>query len=154
MEVPTTYRQSAPTHFGEAKPSFQMLLRELFGYGIASVVALGVDMGILKALVSGLGWQYLIAATVSFTMGALVAYILSVKLAFRFREVSTSSIELVVFVALGVAGLLVNMAVMSLCVSGIGMAVLEAKLISAVCTFLTNFTLRKVVLFSPRQVRR
>ena len=153
MEAPVICRQPASVHLDETKPSLRKLVLELFGYGIASAVALTVDMGILKALVSWAGWHYLIAATISFTVGAIVAYILSVKLAFGSRRVSNRSVELLIFVALGVVGLLVNAAIMSVFVSVVGLAVLQAKLVSAVCTFLTNFTLRRALLFTPRKVQ-
>lgn len=153
MEVPAIYRPPATAQFGETKPSLRKLALELFGYGVASAVALGVDMGILKALVSWAGWHYLVAATVSFTVGAVVAYMLSVKLAFGSRTVTNRSVELLVFVALGVVGLLVNAAVIAVFVSFVGLAVLQAKLVAAVCTFLTNFTLRRALLFTPRKVQ-
>jgi putative flippase GtrA len=153
MEVPVIYRQPATAHFDETKRSLRKLALELFGYGIASAVALGVDMGILKALVSWVGWNYLVAATISFTAGAVVAYILSVRLAFGSRRVTNRSIELLVFVALGIVGLVVNAAVIWACVSLVGLVVLQAKLVAAVGTFLTNFTLRRALLFTPSKVK-
>lgn len=153
MEVPVIYRQLATAHFDRTQPSLRNLALELFGYGIASAIALGVDIGILKALVSWAGWHYLVAATVSFTVGAVVAYILSVNLAFGSRRVANRSIELLIFVALGVVGLLVNAAVISVCVRVVGLAVLQAKLVAAICTFLTNFAVRRALLFTPPKVQ-
>lgn len=153
MEVPIAYRQTATSPFDENKPSLRKLALELFGYAIASAAALGVDIGILKALVTLAGWHYLIAATVSFTVGAVVAYALSVKLAFGSRRVTNRSIELLVFVALGIVGLIVNAAVISLCVTLVGLAIVQAKLVAAICTFLTNFSLRRALLFTPRKVQ-
>ena len=154
MDVPVAYRQPATSHLENTEPSFKRLLSELFGYAIASAVALGVDIGILKALVSFAGWHYLIAATVSFMSGAVVAYALSVKLAFGARRLKSRSVELLTFIALGVVGLAVNAVVIWTCVNGIGVALLQAKLIAAVCTFFTNFSVRRALLFSPCGVQR
>ena len=153
MEVPNVYRQSITSRFDDTRPSFRKLSFELFGYAIASAVALGVDIGVLQALVRLAGWHYLVAATVSFIAGALVAYTLSIKLAFQSRRGISRSIEFLYFAALGVAGLAVNAAVMSFCVSLVGLAVLQAKLIAATCTFGTNFLLRRALLFSQREAQ-
>lgn len=153
MEVPIVDRHPVTAHFADTQPSFRRLSLELFGYAIASAVALAVDIGILKALVSLAGWHYLAAATVSFIAGALVAYTLSVKLAFDSRRVTNKSIEFLYFAALGVVGLGVNAAAISICISLVGLALLQAKLIAALCTFATNFSLRRALLFSPSKVR-
>jgi len=153
MEVPLVYRQPVTSHLANTRPSFRKLSLELFGYAIASAVALGVDIGILKALVTFAGWHYLVAATISFIAGALVAYVLSVKLAFESRRVTNRSMEFLFFAALGVVGLAVNAAVISACVSLIGLALVQSKLIAATCTFITNFSLRRALLFSSRKVQ-
>ena len=151
MEVPIVYRQPPTSHFDIARPSFRKLSFELFGYAIASVVALGVDMGLLKALVSLAGWHYLAAATVSFIVGTVVAYTISVGLAFDSRRVTNRSVEFLYFAALGVVGLGVNAAAISVCVSLVGLALMQAKLVAATCTFFANFSLRRALLFSPRR---
>ena len=61
----------------------KVLLKEAIGYGMASVVALAVDMTILWVLVQFFSWDFLAAASVSFLAGATVAYLFSLKLAFR-----------------------------------------------------------------------
>lgn len=153
MEVPIVYRQPVASHFGHTRPSFRKLSFELFGYAIASAVALGVDMGLLKALVSLAGWHYLVAATVSFIVGAVVAYTLSVRLAFGSRRVTNRSVEFLYFAGLGVVGLGVNAAAISVCVGLVGLALMQAKLVAATCTFVTNFSLRRALLFTPRKVK-
>jgi len=127
------------------------VILELGGYAAASVVALAADMGLLAALTSRLGWYYLPASAVSFTAGGVVAYFLSIRLAFRFRGLANKSVELVSFVALGLVGLLVNSLVMWAAVAHFGLAVITSKACAAVCTFSVNFLLRRQLLFaSPR----
>ena len=127
------------------------LIAELAGYAVASGAALAVDMGLLAALTSRLGWHYLPASALSFTAGGLVAYVLSVRLAFRFHHLSNKGVELVSFIALGTVGLVVNSLVMWIAVARLGLAVIASKSCAAVCTFMVNFLLRKQMLFAaPR----
>ncbi len=126
-------------------------LRELLAYALVSGVSLGVDASILWTLVNRLGWHYLPASTLSFTAGGAVAYVLSVRFVFHFRNVSRRQLEFVSFVALGLAGLFVNAVVLSLAIAYGGLGLLTAKLTAAVFTFTTNFLLRRQLLFAPPQ---
>jgi len=130
--------------------SLRAILRELAGYAVASATALAADMVLLAALTSVLGWHYLLASALSFTVGGLVAYALSVRLAFRFHHLSTG-VELISFVALGSVGLLVNSLVIWIAVARLGLAVMASKACAALCTFSVNFLIRRQVLFAaPR----
>lgn len=125
------------------------LLRETLGYGLVSVIALAVDASTLYALVTWAGWHYLAAATVSFAAGATVAYTLSVRFVFPVRKLHNQYAEFIGFMALGGAGLAVNGAALFVAVSKVGLGLMTAKLLAAGCTFATNFTLRRQLLFTP-----
>jgi putative flippase GtrA len=124
------------------------LLIELLGYGLASGFALTVDMSVLEALVNLAGWHYLLASAVAFIAGGAVAYLLSVRYVFRFRRMKTSPLEFAYFVGLGAVGLIVNSAALFVAVGEAGLNLFAAKLVAAGCTFATNFTLRREVLFA------
>lgn len=124
------------------------LALEFIGYAAASAVALAADIGLLTALSRVLGWHYLPASAVSFIAGGVIAYFLSVRLAFRFHNLANRSVELMSFIALGVAGLLVNSVVMWLAVAWLGSTIIAAKLCAAICTFTVNFLLRRQLLFT------
>jgi putative flippase GtrA len=121
---------------------------EVFKYGLASAVALAVDMSVLRSL-AATGIHYELAAALGFMAGATVAYLLSVRFVFRFRHLARPSMEFASFVALGAAGLLVNAAAMAVAVGAAGLGLTTAKLLAAGCTFATNFTLRRQFLFAP-----
>jgi putative flippase GtrA len=125
------------------------LLLEVSGYAAVSLVALAVDTAVLYAFVNFAGWHYLPASVPAFAAGASVAYFLSVRWVFRFRQLRHRSLECASFVALGLAGLLVNAAALSVAIDAAGLGLITAKVLAAGCTFATNFTLRRQLLFVP-----
>ena len=125
----------------------RVLVKEAIGYGAASAVALLVDMTILWVLVQFLAWGYLAAATASFLAGAVVAYALSLKLAFKQHRLRNQRVELISFVAIGTVGLAINACVISLAVRYLGLHYLLAKCVAAGFTFMCNFIARRQLLF-------
>jgi putative flippase GtrA len=123
------------------------LAKEAIGYAAASGCALVVDMTILWSLVHFLSWEYMLAAATSFLAGAVVAYELSVKLAFTQHRLQDRRAELVSFIAIGTLGLGVNVAVIFIVVHYVGLHYLIAKAIAAGFTFLCNFVARRQLLF-------
>ena len=125
----------------------RILIKEAIGYGAASAGALAVDMVILWVLVRFFGWEYLAAATASFLAGAVVAYVLSLKLAFKHRRLRDQRVEFISFVAIGMAGLAVNAGVIFVAVRYFGLHYLLAKCVAAGFTFMCNFIARRQILF-------
>ena len=132
-----------------AHKGLQKLTVQVFSYGLVSAVALGVDVSVLQGLVKVAGWHYLLASVFAFCAGASVAYLLSVRFVFADHQIRNRSLEFGYFVALGLAGLLINAGALFVAVSAAGLSLITAKLFAAVCTFATNFTLRRQLLFAP-----
>ncbi|HEV7609030.1 MAG TPA: GtrA family protein [Steroidobacteraceae bacterium] len=128
-----------------------VISRQLIRYALVSAGAFAVDVGLLWLLVKHAGMHYLVAATISFLVGGVVAYLLSIRFVFSQRRLQTRSIEGTAFVALGLAGLAINTAVMALAVGTAGAPLLVAKMASACLTFGVNFLLRKHLLFTRGQ---
>ncbi len=122
-------------------------IKEAIGYSAASAGALLVDMAVLWVLVRFFAWGYLAAATTSFLAGAVVAYLLSIKLAFKQHRLQNQRVEFVTFVAIGTVGLAVNAVVISLAVRYLGLHYLLAKCVAAGFTFMCNFIARRQMLF-------
>lgn len=136
-----------PPHALAGSRGMKAMFRETLGYAIASGCALVVDMAILWALVRFLSWNYLAAATTSFLAGAVVAYEISIRLAFRQHRLKDRRAELATFVAIGMVGLVVNAAVMYVAVKYFGLHYLIAKCVAAAFTFMCNFIARRQILF-------
>lgn len=124
---------------------------ELTGYGLASAMALIADTLILRCLVVNAGWNYLPASIASFICGAAVAYLLSIRFVFKHRRTVNHATEFSYFLVLGVVGLLVNTIVLWLTVGLANRNLITSKLFAAICTFSTNFVLRRWLLFSPSE---
>lgn len=135
-----------------APNSLRQLLLQAVSYGLVSAVALAVDVSVLQGLVKLAGWHYLLASACAFAAGASVAYLLSVRFVFQSHKIDNRPLEFGYFVTLGLAGLLVNAGALFVAVSAVGLGLMTAKLLAAVCTFATNFTLRRQLLFAPPRV--
>ncbi len=126
-------------------------MRKLFiqavRYAAASAVAYVLDTGLLLLLTRYAGWHYLVAATVSFLVGATVAYVLSVRFVFSAHRLHDRRLEFTGFVLLGLAGVAINLLVLYVTVSRLGMELLYAKAVAACFTFVANFALRRQLLF-------
>jgi putative flippase GtrA len=127
-----------------------IILKEGFGYLIASGCALVVDVAILFILVQYFSWGYLAAATASFSAGVSVAYALSVTLVFKQRRLADRRTEFLGFAAIGAAGLAINAAVIFFAVKYLGLHYLIAKCFAAGFTFVCNFVSRRQFLFVQR----
>ena len=132
----------------------KVLIREASGYVAASAAALVIDVAVLTFLVSLLQVNYLVAAASGFIAGTVFVYWISVRQIFRYRRLEDARIEFGIFLAIGIAGLAVNLGIMYLIVSGVGLHYLVAKFCAAGCTFMVNFGLRRWVLFTHRGATR
>ena len=122
---------------------------DLIRYFAASLAALAADLGALsfslRVLQAGLAWS----ASIGFVVGAVVAYILSIRWVFRERMLATAPIlEFATFVGIGVAGLGITQAVLWLGVTELGLLPELVKLGAAGITFAFNYIARKSLLFA------
>lgn len=122
--------------------------REIFLYSVASATALMFDAALLALLVQVAHWHYLPASSASFLIGALIAYTLSIRFVFPYRRLAGSRAEPLTFVAIGAVGLMLNASIMIAGVELLGLYYLVAKICAAGVTFLTNYALRRMLLFT------
>lgn len=128
----------------ELPPNF---LSDLWRYGLCSLLALGLDWGVLMLLVHA-GMNYLIAATISFSAGMVFAYFGSIAFVYRGRRSCQVPAEAIGFFLIGFAGLLVNVFLLFFFVKLCGLSVGLAKMPTAVAVFLFNFLVRRSLLFA------
>jgi putative flippase GtrA len=126
------------------------LMRESVIYAAGAAAAFATDLGLLWALVEKAGLHYLLAATISFLAGTVVVYWVSVRHAFRFRRIADRRAEFGAFATIGAVGILLNLFLMFVLVDGLALHYLAAKVCAAAITFVTNFVMRRWLLFSER----
>lgn len=133
------------------KLKYAKIIMELARYAVVSVAALAVDVGILIVLKSAVGMNEVFAATISFTFGLIVNFIMSRKWAFKeSSRVKNKYGEFMIFTIIGIAGLLLNGGIIY-AGSLIGLYYLISKAISVAIVFFWNFFLRKILLYSGEE---
>ena len=125
-------------------------LRQFVLYGAISVAALALDYGLLIFLTEYVGIYYLISASIGFLAGMLLVYLTSISFIFDERRLTSTSLELTGFVAIGVAGLVLNGLLLWCITVGTPLSYQLAKLPTAGIVFLFNYFARRHLLFSAK----
>ena len=126
------------------------VIHETWKYFLVSLVALGVDSGLLVCLTAGAHVHYLVSAAVGFSAGLVVNYALSVALVFRERRLSDRRMEFGAFFLIGLVGLVLNEGLMKLFVETFGLSYILANLPATAVGFDFNFGSRRDLLFTHR----
>jgi putative flippase GtrA len=145
--------QATSAALDESSPSprrnaLVQFLVDAIGYGAASAVALAVDYGSLVALVRIFGVHYLVAASIAFSLGLIVAYTLSTAFVFKGRARYGAGVEFLGFLVTGLLGLALNQLLLWAFVGLLGLPVELAKAPTAGFVFCFNFLTRRMFLFS------
>ncbi len=130
------------------RPKLIILFHESWKYFLVSAVCLAVDLALFWALVERAHVYYLIANIVSVSAGLVVNYALSVAFVFKERRLKSRWAEFVGFVVIGIMGLAVNEAGVAVLVSLAGLAPVIGKIGAAGVSFVFNFVVRRLVLFT------
>lgn len=125
----------------------RQLIGDVWRYGVVSGLALALDWSLLVGLVRT-GMNYVPAAAVSFLAGMVVAYLGSIIFVYRDRRGYPVLAEATGFFLIGIAGLLINVLLLIGFVHILGLSVGIAKAPTAVCVFLFNFLIRRMLLFA------
>ena len=125
---------------------------EFWRYLLASVIALGLDFGLLWLLTEKAGLHYLTSSALSYSAGAVLHYVISVTLVFRERRLADRRMEFAGFFAIGLLGLAANQLVMKLAVDGLGQSYLLGKVAATGVSFVLTFVTRRAVLFTAKRI--
>lgn len=125
-------------------------MQQFVRYSAASAIALVADMSILFGLTEWAGMYYLLSATIGFSVGAIIAYLFSITWCFTHRSCSNARLEFVIFVIIGVAGLVLNNVLMWSLTDLAGLFYMYSKILTSGAVFMFNFLMRKKLLFTPR----
>jgi putative flippase GtrA len=130
-----------------SKDKTDSTLVQLFRYTFVGGVAFLVDFGALYALTEGAGIHYLVSAALSFCLGLLTNYGLSVAWVFPRRRLGRRWAEFTIFGLIGLVGLGFNELTIWMLTDKLRMHYLMSKIASTVGVYLWNFFARKYTLF-------
>ncbi len=119
------------------------LIAQLMKFGVVGVIAFVIDYGLMVLLTEAFGVNYLVSATISFTVSVVFNYVASMRYVFRHKEGMSRRREFVIFVVLSVIGLGINNLLMWVGTGLFGISYLITKLFATAVVMLWNFVTRK-----------
>lgn len=123
------------------------LLVQLFRYFVVSGLSLVIDFITLFVFTDVLLIHYLVSSVLSYSLGLIINYYISVNWVFGTRKFSDRRKEFTIFVIIGIAGLGVNTGVMWICTSLLSLYYLAARIISAAIGYTWKYAARRLILF-------
>ena len=122
------------------------LFAQFMKFGVVGVIAFVIDYGLLILFTEVFGVDYLISATISFTVSVVFNYLASMRYVFTHKESMSRRREFVVFVVLSVAGLAINNVLLWAGVEVLGVDYRLTKLFATAVVMVWNFVTRKIFL--------
>lgn len=119
------------------------LIAQIMKFGVVGVIAFVIDYGLMVLLTEVFGVDYLLSATISFTVSVIFNYLASMRYVFSHKEGMSRRREFVIFVVLSVIGLGINDLFMWL---GTDLLHIDYRITKLVATFVVmvwNFVTRK-----------
>lgn len=127
------------------------LIEQIMKFGVVGVIAFIIDYGLLVLLTELFKINYLVSATVGFTVSVIFNYLASMRFVFTHKEDMTKTKEFVIFVVLSVVGLGINDLLMWLGTDMIGIPYFITKLFATAVVMVWNFVTRKKFLDAGNQ---
>ncbi len=124
----------------------RQLIAQFAKFGVVGVIAFFIDYGLMVLLTELFNVNYLISATISFTVSVIFNYIASMRYVFTHKEGLSRRREFIIFVVLSVIGLLINDALMWVGVDLFGISYLLVKIFATAVVMVWNFVTRKIFL--------
>jgi putative flippase GtrA len=122
------------------------LLAQIAKFGAVGVVATAVDFCLLILLTEAFGLNYLVSATISFSVSVFVNYLASMRFVFARKKDISRTKEFAIFLTLSIVGLLINSACMWFGVEALSADYRIAKVLATIIVMAWNFISRKVFL--------
>jgi len=128
-------------------------LIQLFRYFFVGGLAFAADFITLFFLTEYVGVHYLVSAALAFILGLIVNYLLCIFWIFNIRRFSSRSLEIILFVIIGIIGLGLNELIIWFFTEIAMLFYLISKLISTAIVYFWNFFARKYFLYSKLELK-
>jgi putative flippase GtrA len=123
--------------------TFSKLHKQLARYFSAALLGYIFDFGTLVMLTKFFHVYYLISASIGFTVGLLITFVLSKKYVFGSSKVESKSYEFGIFAVVGLVGLGLLNLLMWILSSKLGTNYVIAKILATVVVYGWNFFARR-----------
>lgn len=122
------------------------LIAQIMKFGIIGVIAFAIDYGLLIFLTEAFGIEYLVSATISFTVSVVFNYVASMRYVFAHKEGMSRRREFIVFVVLSAVGLGINNVCLWAGTDLMGVDYRLSKIAVTAIVMVWNFITRKLFL--------
>ena len=122
------------------------LIEQILRFSAVGMIAFFIDYGLLILLTEAFHIDYLVSATISFTVSVVFNYFASMRYVFTHKEGLSRQREFIIFVVLSIIGLLLNDLAMW---AGTGLLAIDYRITKIGATLLVtiwNFVTRKIFL--------
>lgn len=119
---------------------------QFFRYGFVAAAAFVVDFGLLFVFTNYAHIYYLVSATLSFLTSLVLNYYLSTLWVFSHSSRQRTT-EIAAFIIINLVALVLNMVIIWLFTSIVGLYYLVAKIIAVVIVFFWSFLARRYFIF-------
>lgn len=123
---------------------------QLFRYFIVSGLSLVIDFCTLYVFTDLMRIQYLVSGILSYSLGLVINYFISVNWVFNSRNYEDRRKEFLIFAGIGILGLGVNILVLWVCTGLLGLYYLASRVISAAIGYAWKYVARRAILFRKK----
>lgn len=141
-----SFAQVGMTNLRRRQDVMAKIVQQFMKFGVVGVIAFVIDYGLMVFLTEVFGINYLISATVSFSVSTVFNYFASMRYVFQHKEGMSRHREFVIFVALSVVGLLLNNVCMWAGVELLHIHYMITKIGATAIVSVFNFVTRKIFL--------
>lgn len=123
------------------------LIVQIFRYLVSGVTAFVVDFSALWFFTEIVNLHYLLSTVIANSIGLVITYLFSIFWIFDSRRVKNTEYEFLIFILIGVLGILLTMFFMWLITDVLAVQYLISKVFTVVIVAVISFILKKLILF-------
>ena len=130
----------------DKRPRIIALIVQMLKFSVVGITAFLIDYVLLWVFTEFVGFDYTVSNILSYTIGTIYNYVLSVRWVFSVRSKHSQRVIFIVFVVLSLIGLGLNQLLLVVLVELGGWGYMLAKLVASIIVSIYNSGTRKIYL--------
>ena len=130
----------------DRRPRIIALIVQMLKFSVVGITAFLIDYVLLWVFTEFVGFDYTTSNILSYTIGTIYNYVLSVRWVFSVRSKHSQRVIFIVFVVLSLIGLGLNQLLLVVLVELGGWGYMVAKLVASIIVSIYNYVTRKIYL--------